>query len=295
MGRIIASLFIALFFLADPICFAQSRVAIYYPEVEQKDRVVHITYLINDSELSDKFLVSLLVFDQSGDRLNAQSISGDVGYNVSGGGPKHIAWNAEADSVIFDVSIDVKILVEALSPTKRELVTLEEARRDQEIAEEMAREDFISLDAPDATGGQVAKPRRVTRTGLVFQSLAFPGWGLSRVKKKPHWLKGLAAYGCVAGSVVLNRKALETYGQIEGVEDYESKDQLYQEAMKQDNISEVLAYGAIGIWVADFIWTLVGTKDFKPIDVSSYIPGLSVKTHLDPKTYAPMLGISYRF
>jgi hypothetical protein len=70
-----------------------------------------------------------------------------------------------------------------------------------------------------------------TRTSLVFKSLVFPGWGLTNLKKKPHWIKGLAAYGCVAGSAYLNRQAVNTYAQIDSFQDYQDKDDLYQKAI----------------------------------------------------------------
>jgi len=286
MIRFQASQLIVLLLLAAPLCLAQTRIAISYPDLEQKEQVVHISYHIDDSDASDRFLVTLLVTDQRGERLNARTLSGDVGHNVSGGGTKHIAWDAGADSVSLTEGIDVRILVEALSPTRRELMALEEAQRDKEKQDELAGEDLMSQAVPDDSASPQANPRTFSRSGLVFRSLLYPGWGLSIVERKPHWIKGLAAYGCVAGSVILNRKAIETYGQIDDFEDYPSKDELYEKAVMQDNISEILAYGAVGIWVADFIWTLVGTRQMKTF---------TVQPKMDPLSYAPMIGFTYSF
>jgi hypothetical protein len=284
MTRSPAILLFVLFLLAASHCFAQTRIAISYPDLDQKEQVVHISYEIAGSEASDRFLVTLLITNQEGERLHVGTLSGDVGYNVSGGGTKHIAWDAGADSVSLAEAIDVRILVEALTPTRREMLAMEEA---QDFTEET--EISEALVNP---GGQLAaseappSPRTFSRSGLVFRSLLYPGWGLSIVERKPHWIKGLAAYGCVAGSVVLNRKAIETYGQIDNFEDYSSKDELYQKAVMQDNLSELLAYGAVGIWVADFVWTLIGTRG---------ITKFEVQPRMDPLSYAPMIGITYRF
>lgn len=286
MNKSLASLFIVLLILAAPFCWAQTRIAISYPDMEQEEQVVHISYHITDSDPSDRFLVSVVVTDQKGDRLNAQSLSGDVGHNVSGGGVKQIAWDAGADSITIDEIIDIRILVEAISPTKQELMALEEAQRIQDLSDEMARANALTMNSQGSPVLPEAKIKTYTRTGLVFQSLVFPGWGLSRLERKPHWIKGLAAYSCVAGSIVLNRKAVETYGRIDDVEDFEGKDQLFQEAVMQDNLSEIMAYGAVGIWVADFIWTLVGTR---------HVSGVNVISSIDPITYAPMLGFTYKF
>ena len=275
----------ALFLSAAPVCFSQTRIAISYPELEEEEQVVHIHYHIDGSISSDKFRVSLLITDQSGEKLNALSLSGDVGADVSGGGRKHIVWNVGADSVQLDQAIDVKILVEALTPTRRERLALEEAQRHRDEAE-LAREELNSPTTPGAKLQAQVQVKSFSRGGLVFRSILYPGWGLSIVKGKPHWIKGLAAYGCVAGSVLLNRKAIETFGQIENFEDYPTKDELYQKAVLQDNFSEVLAYTAVGIWAADFVWTLVGTRGIKNFEV---------RPKMDPLTYTPMLGISYKF
>lgn len=275
----------ALLLTAVPLCFAQTRVAISYPEMDQEEQVVLISYIIEDSEPSDRFLVTLLVTDQQGERLNVRSLSGDVGAQVSGGGTKQIAWDAGADSVALWEDLDVRILVEALSPTSHELRALEEAKADMEYAEGLAAQDSASQPAPSAAKTQ-AVSKTFTRTGLVFRSLLYPGWGLAIVAKKPHWIKGLAAYGCVAGSVALNREAIRTYGQIDQVEAYEQKNELFEKAVMQDTYSEILAYTAVGIWVADFIWTLAGTRQLSTFTVTP---------RMDPLTYAPMIGLTYRF
>jgi hypothetical protein len=150
----------------------------------------------------------------------------------------------------------------------------------------LAEQDLSSNAIPDASALSQVRARTFTRSGLVFRSLLYPGWGLSIVNRSPHWIKGLAAYACVGGSVVLNRKAIETFAHIDDFEDYPTKDELYQKALKQDSYSEILAYTAMGIWVADFVWTLVGTRGMKTFEVHPKI---------DPLTYAPMLGITYRF
>lgn len=286
MTRSPASLLLALFLMAAPVCSAQTRIAISYPDLEQEEQVVHISYRIENSHASDKFLISLLITDQQGERLHARTLSGDVGSDVSGGGLKHIAWDAGADSVSLSEAIDVRILVEALSPTRRELMVLEEAQQEREDQAALAGEDLNSKAVPGTPATPGVQTKTFTRGGLVFRSLVYPGWGLSIVKRKPHWIKGLAAYGCVAGAVVLNRKAVETFARIEDYEDYSSKDEFYQKALMQDDISEILAYTAVGIWITDFIWTLAGTRGIRTLEVHP---------KMDPLTYTPMIGIRYNF
>jgi hypothetical protein len=60
MTRSPASLLIALFLIAAPVCLAQTRIAISYPDLEQEKQVVHISYRIGHSNASDRFLVEAL-------------------------------------------------------------------------------------------------------------------------------------------------------------------------------------------------------------------------------------------
>jgi hypothetical protein len=262
MNRFLASQLFAMFLVAAPLCMGQTRMAISYPDLDQKDQVVHISYHIADSKPSD------------------------VGPEVHGGGEKQIAWDAGADSVSLADPIDIRILVKALTPTRRELLALEEAQLEKEAQVQMERENLVSGGVPGAAIQAQPQIQTFTRGGLVFRSLLYPGWGLSVVERKPHWIKGLAAYSCVAGSVVLNRKAIKSYGQIADFEDYPSKDERYQKAVMQDNFSEILAYTAAGIWLADFVWTLIGTRGIQTFEVHP---------KMDPLSHAPMIGLTYRF
>jgi hypothetical protein len=131
------------------------------------------------------------------------------------------------------------------------------------------------------------------RTSVLLQSVAFPGLGLTRYKGGPHWIKGVAAYGCIAGSVLLNRSAVNTYSGINDLNDYDAKNELYQQAVQQDQVSEVLAYAAIAIWVSDLVWTFVGTSDLGRS--ASRQRKLRVQPVVDPQTHAPLLSFNYRF
>ncbi len=39
-----------------------------------------------------------------------------------------------------------------------------------------------------------------------------------------------------------------------------TRDELFNSAKTQDDISEVFAYAAIGIWVTDIVWNIVGAS-----------------------------------
>lgn len=295
MGKPIAPLFIISFLLMSGWAFGQNDVVISHPVVEKEGQQLQISYHIINSHPGDLFNVTLLITDTRGVELEAATVSGDVGHHISGGTDKHITWNAEADSVSIEDALEVKLILEVVSIASAGIA------REDSVLNEIERAELLRGGDPGSKGeftestAKAEKPIAYKRSGLVFQSLLFPGWGLTRLKQKPHWIKGLASYACVGGAVYLNRRAVETYAQIDGINDYPGKDNLYQKSLRQDQISEVLAYTAIGIWVADFVWTLVGTSELGVKHNKSPMSGLSLKTNIDPLTYAPMVGIHYRF
>ena len=141
----------------------------------------------------------------------------------------------------------------------------------------------------------VGDRKQYTRTSLVLQSLALPGLGLTRVRGTPHWIRGVAGYGCIAGSVIMNRAAISTYEDYKDPGSAENAGSLLEQATRQDQISEVLAFAAIGIWVTDLVWTFIGTSDMKNRGSVSERKGLSVGPGYKPDLQMPMLTFRYRF
>ncbi len=144
---------------------------------------------------------------------------------------------------------------------------------------------------------EIIKPgMRINRGGVIFQSLVFPGWGLSRINKgKPHWLKGVAGYGCIAASVVYNKKAISSFDDYLISNDLNKADTYYDNSVKYDNLSEIFAYTAIGIWVTDFIWTIAGSSNLNNELGYSQAKGFSIKTVYEPRTQIPMVALRYTF
>jgi hypothetical protein len=105
----------------------------------------------------------------------------------------------------------------------------------------------------------------------------------------------VAGYGCIAGSVIMNRQAINTYNGIEDLVYFDEINEAYGKSLTQDNVSEILSYTAIGIWVADFIWTLVVTSDLNRPSYSSQSRGLSLGSNIDPVSNAPLVSIVYSF
>jgi len=147
---------------------------------------------------------------------------------------------------------------------------------------------YIQIYAVD----QKKEPRR---SSLILQSLAFPGLGLSRLSGKPHWIRGVAGYGCIAGSVILNRMAISTYSDYQDPGSAERAGSLLEQAVRQDNISEALAFAALGIWISDIVWTLVGTSGMNGQKSYSQQRPVTVCPGYDPGLQMPLLSFKYRF
>lgn len=239
-------------------CNAQSPVEVSDPRLEIRDNTLQISYDILNGAPDDRYFVSIVIEDEDGNKINARAFEGDVGGEVTGGINKRVLWDLKKDNVFINTYVFVKI-----------------------------NATVVPADDAKATG--------FSRAGILLQSLAFPGLGLSRVTGKPHWIRGVAGYGCIAGSVILNRQAVNTFETIENLDDTDDINNAFDKSVQQDQFSEILAFAAIGIWVTDMIWTFVGTSDLKKPSLHSETRGLSFSGSVDPISNIPQVGFIYRF
>jgi hypothetical protein len=105
----------------------------------------------------------------------------------------------------------------------------------------------------------------------------------------------VAAYGCLGASIYLNRSAWNHYQEYLDPPALEDVQDLFDKAHDQQRLSRTLGYAALGIWVVDLTWTLIGTSGMNQGPSSAKTRGLSIGTSLDPVSNAPMLALNYRF
>jgi len=265
MSRITPVLLVIIFLSLAIDCLGQKEPSISNPTIELRDQKLIITFNILESSESDRFHVRMEVTDSAGNQLNVQALEGDFGINVSGGENKRIYWDFNTDGIYIDADIYIQIYADRI-PTP-----------DNNEVKEVGK-----------------KTGTYSRGGVILQSIAFPGWGLSRVKGGPHWLKGVAGYGCIATSIAFNRMAIATYDDYKNSGSAEDASNLLNKSVQQDNISKAMAYSAIGIWVVDVVWTLAGTKNLKR-NPSASTKGVSIGTNYDSLTKSPMLAFRYQF
>lgn len=263
---------------------AQNPVEVSAPVLSLKNGKVHIEFDLLNSTRSEKFSVRIDVSYENGTPVPARSLSGDIGKGVAGGDNKRIIWDMEADSIFLDGDIFVEVYALPETPPVAESPPQEQIEEaEPEVKEEPASDKTLAV-------------KEYNRTLIIVQSIAFPGLGLSRINPgKPHWIRGVAGYGCLAGSVYLNRKAWSTYQDYLDPEHAGGKDDLFDQAYDTKRTSQILGYAALGIWVVDLAWTILGTSDMNKNQLSDHPKGLSIGTTIEPVSNVPLIALRYVF
>ena len=252
---------------------------------------------------------------ESGESIPAVTFTGDVGEHVPGGANKKILWDIEADSVFLDEDIFFQVIALPEKPPEAEITAAAEKSREEGMAEGQDEDETLNQagensrgpgeeEEPVAEGSAetageggapgVATGKEFNRTALIVQSLALPGLGLTRATGKPHWIRGVAGYGCLAGAVILNRTAYSDYQSYLDSETTSEVDELYNRARSQKTTSQILGYAAIGVWVADLVWNIAGTSHLNEQQAGMQ-RGISVGAAVEPLSAAPQLCLRYRF
>jgi hypothetical protein len=236
------------------------------------DKIV-ITYDIAGSLPEESFNIWIQVKTVSGKLLNAKSTSGDIGKGITGGSGKRIEWNYSLDQVALDeeVSIEVFASLETTAPKTTESVPVETK---------------AAPPKENVTGG-----RNIHIGPALILSAVLPGLGKTYIKGHgANWLLGVAGYGMITGSVLLNHAAYDNLEKYRASYDETEREDFYDQAKVQAAGSYVLAGGAIVIWVVDFITT--GVKAGKVKRSQSQV---QINSGFDALTGAPMVGFTYRF
>jgi hypothetical protein len=235
------------------------------PELELKGDQVMIYYDILNYQEDDLFNVDVGITDREDRRITAKALKGDIGRDIAGGRGKVIVWSPVEDGIELVGGIYVQVIAEVMRSEKENVTTPAKSRE-----------------------------QRVSTGAIVAQSLILPGLGLSRETGQPHWIRGVAAYGCLAGSIALNRMANTNYTLYKEENDPSARDEFFNKAESQDMTSEILAYTAAGIWVTDIIWNILACNTMNKASL-----GQKRRLKLVPEYHAdcraPMLALYVRF
>jgi hypothetical protein len=104
------------------------------------------------------------------------------------------------------------------------------------------------------------------KSSMMLLSAAMPGLGKTKMSKgKPFWLIGVAAYGTLAGGLILHQNYLKTYDSYRVEEDPLKREELFNKAQKQMNVSGALIVSGVALWVADLFWVAATPNKYKPL------------------------------
>ena len=96
------------------LVLCQNSYKISSPVLEYKDKNLHIIYNLPASS-SGLYTVSIEIVNSKGEKIDAFSLSGDIGPGISSGNHKQIIWNIEKDSIFLNEPIKVRILAQQIA------------------------------------------------------------------------------------------------------------------------------------------------------------------------------------
>ena len=219
-----------------------------------------ITYDIVNYAPGEKFDITIEVITESGKKLDARSLTGDVGRNISGGNNKQVTWDFKNDNIKLTEGIYIKVIAETL----------------------------LVIEKPKP-------PKKKSLGGAFVKSLIFPGWGNSSISGGPYWLFGFAGYGCVAGSVMFNNKSYQSLEDYKVSLNRDERDHLFSDAESQNQLSTILMAGAAAIWVTDITILLIKGNNPKNLTYKQkeIVPKLGYT--IDPISKSPVMTLKITF
>lgn len=252
--------------------YSQSAAKIENIRFDAEGSKLVIYYDITKFKEGETFEIWVKIITTSGKTIIPVSVIGDVNKGVSGGTGKRIVWDAETDNALIEEEFSVEVFGRS------------ESRKDISSPKEKETEKPAEI-----------KPQRsgISVGGALAFSALLPGLGNRIVKGQgAQWLLGIAGYACIAGSVVMNNAAYNSYEDYKLAATADERDDLFTQSEFQNNASKIFAGLAIGIWVGDLIWT--GFQAGKARKKSGY-SNVSLNYFYDPYFKKPMIGLNYRF
>lgn len=252
-------------------CYAQTGAVLSDPVVELRNNMIQISYDFLGNETDGLYTVLLEVTDPDGNSVDPKSLSGDIGSHVSGRGHKLIIWDYSSDRVDISGELYFQLL---------------------------ANREINPLEVPESNESYST---RYSLAGVLGRSLVLPGWGLHSLDRgKAHFIESLAAYGALAGSIILNRKAVDSYNHYLLPDPGDNAMTYYDTSVSLDKTSEIMAYTAAGIWLADLVWTILkfkssGRNPAVSDQSNDHNRGISFGAGFSRYSQSPLMVMRYRF
>ena len=236
-------------------CFSQvivdSKAVVSNVDFSLVNEELIITYDIINSSSGELFMVKVNILTESGKPVSAKSFKGDVGEKISGGPGKKIIWEISKDIAFLDDKIYVEI--EAVNQNPRVI-------------------------------------RPVSKGKALLFSTVYPGLGSYKITLKGyHLIKGVAAYGSLAGSFMYKKKSEQASLDYDKATTSADRDKYFTAYHDQKQASKILMYTSAAVWLIDYVTVLASEnrsqkKGYKSkivylgpaIDSSSYFAGMTM-------------------
>jgi hypothetical protein len=242
--------------------YGQSKARIENIDFNLVGENIVITYDIADYASGEKFDIEIEVFSESGKKLEARSLAGDVGRDIAGGKGKSVTWDFQNDNA--DLTEGIYVEVNAISHLVPEV-----------------------KEKPERRGGSLG--------GALIKSIVFPGWGNSSISGGPYWLMGFAGYGCMAGSYLMNQQASQCYDDYLLASDTDERDNLFNDAESKNQLSKILFGAGAIVWVTDITILLIKGNNPRTYTYNSSETNPLIGYTIDPISKKPMLSIRITF
>lgn len=229
----------------------------------QEGKIV-ITYDLLKSEKNERFIVFVNAVTESGDSIFARSVTGDVNENVSGGRNKTIVWDYERDHFFTEEAFQIEVNA------------------------------VPQLVEPSEFAGPYGDYPGLGKSFLM--TTVFPGWASTRLKDgKPHWVKGIVGYGCLSLSYLYNRKAANSYTDYKVSMDRNERNDLYDDALTQKQLSSLFAISALAVWVMDYTCIIISHNKLMKNTYNTGMQKISFGYGFDPLSAQPQLSVKLTF
>ncbi len=86
------------------------NVKVQTTSIEDIDNKLVVKYEIIDSKVSERFNVSIEITSSTGQNIQPNTITGDVGNKISGGPDKQIVWDYAVDGFVMKGNINIEVI-----------------------------------------------------------------------------------------------------------------------------------------------------------------------------------------
>ena len=220
------------------------------------DKKLEISYEYVKSKKKHRFDVWVEITSISGKIINARTLSGDIGDGLAGGKDKKIIWDYNADGIVLNEEINVK--VKAIVSTVLGAVN---------------------------TGKVLMQSAVLPGWGLSTMESG-----------KPFWLIGVAGYAALSGSIYLKSAYKKSYDDYLSSSDEEERSDLLSKSRSQQSLSRTLSITAIGIWATGIVWTaLKANKKNSSLSAMNKNQKIQFYGNYNPKLKTSGFTMKYNF